>query len=214
MTTIWKIYAGLIFAAIVSLGGIGFYLYSHSGISNPITTSVMETGIPVIMRTPGGLLEVATLKVREDFKRTDPKSFHGIDLGDTVSQIQVPATYRYHIKLAKEWKVTIAGKICTVVAPQIEPTLPVAIDTANMQKDSKAGLLRFNKDKNLEILERSITSELGKRADLPDRLKLVIEPSRQTVQEYVLKWLIKEQDWKRDPAFQVKVIFQGEAIEK
>jgi hypothetical protein len=43
------------------------------------------------------------------------------------------------------------------------------------------------------------------------RLKLVIEPARQTVQEFVLKWLIKDHGWSRDPEFKVKVVFPGEA---
>lgn len=173
-------------------------------------TSALASGLPVVMRSPGGLLEIATVTVYERFRRTDTKEFWGIPLGTTVSIIQVPVTYRYHIELAKEWPIRINGTTATVRTADVKPSLPVAIDTAKMEKYTQSGWARFNKDENLAVLERSITPELEKRASLPAIRRLAIDAGRQTVREFVTTWLLKEQGWKRDPQHQVQVLFPGE----
>jgi hypothetical protein len=79
-----------------------------------------------------------------------------------------------------------------------------------MEKYTSNGWARFNKDENLALLERSITPELGRRANDPAIRQLAIEAGRQTVREFVTTWLLKEQGWKRDPAYRVLVLFPGE----
>jgi hypothetical protein len=168
------------------------------------------SGVPVVMRTPGGLLEIATVTVHERFRREDTRHFWGIPLGTTVSIIQVPVIYRYHIPLAKEWPIRISGKTAVVRTAEMMPSLPPAIDTARMEKYTQNGWARFNKDENLQLLERSITPELSSRANDPAIRQLAIEAGRQTVREFVTTWLLKEQGWKRDPAHRVRVLFPGE----
>lgn len=168
------------------------------------------SGVPVVMRTPGGLLEIATVTVHERFKRTDTREFWGIPLGTTVSIIQVPAVYRYHIELAREWPIAIAGKTAVVRTGEVKPSLPPAIDTGRMEKYTQSGWARFNKDENLDLLERSITPELQRRAGDPAIRRLAMEAGRQTVREFVTTWLLKEQGWKNDAAHRVEVLFPGE----
>ena len=180
------------------------------GRSSVIDTSVTASGLPVVMRTPGGLLEIATVTVHERFKRTDTKEFWGIPLGTTVSIIQVPVVYRYHIEMAKEWPIHINGMTAVVRAGEVKPSLPAAIDTSRMEKYSQSGWARFNKDENLALLERSITPELQARAGNPAIRQLAMDAGRQTVREFVTTWLLKEQGWKRDGAHKVVVLFPGE----
>lgn len=168
------------------------------------------SGVPVVMRTPGGLLEIATVTVHERFKRTDTREFWGIPLGTTVSIIQVPTVYRYHIELAREWPIAIAGKTAVVRTGEVKPSLPPAIDTARMEKYTQSGWARFNKDENLDLLERSITPELRARASDPAIRHLALEAGRQTVREFVTTWLLREQGWKNDPDHRVVVLFPGE----
>lgn len=182
----------------------------HPKPASRIATAVMAPEVPVVIRTEGGLLEVATIKVNERFTRSDMKEFHGISLGTTVSHIQAPVHYRYHIQLAKEWRVLIRDKTCIVRAPPIAPSLPVAFDTSAMQMHTENGWARFNKQENLAALTRSITPELEKRAASSSYLQLATEPARQTVREFVTQWLVKEQKWKPDSGFTVKVYFPGE----
>ncbi len=215
-----KVGAGVLVAgAIALLLGVGGSfvvnrLLTHTSMETQ--TKVTASGLPVVMRSNGGLLEISTVTVHERFTRTDTKAFWGIPLGTTVSIIQVPATYRYHIEMAKEWPIQIetradGSRVATVHAAEVKPSLPVAIDTAKMEKYSQSGWARFNKDENLSTLEQSVTPELQKRANLSAVRQLAMDAGRQTVREFVTTWLLKEQAWKRDPAYQVNVLFPGES---
>jgi len=194
---------------------VAWYLYAHQPISTSTDTTV-ETDIPFVMRTPGGLLEVATINANEYFKRSNPKTLPliiwDIDLGETVSEIHVPAVYRYHIELAPEWKIMIRGKTYIVKAPPIKSSLPVAIDTTKISKRTENGWARFNKAQNLDVLERSISTKLATKSDSSRYLQLVTPYARETVKEFVTKWLIKQQDLKRYPVDQVIVLFPGESV--
>jgi hypothetical protein len=189
-----------------ALAGLGWRL---DPLSTRVETSVIAPEVPVIIRTEGGLLEVATIRAQERFTRADSREFWGISLGTTVSHIQAPVYYRYHIQLARQWRVVIKGKTCFVQAPAILPSLPVAFDTSKMQKYSQNGWARFNKDENLDTLERSLTPELEKRARSDSYRQLVEEPARKTVSEFVSKWLLKEQGWGSGPDYKVDVRFDG-----
>ena len=192
---------------VAALAWAGWRLYP---LSTRIETSVIASEVPVIIRTEGGLLEVATIRAQERFTRIDAKEFWGIPLGTTVSHIQVPAYYRYQIQLARQWQVVIKGKTCIVQAPVILPSLPVAFDTAAMQKYSQNGWARFNKDENLDTLQRSLTPELEKRARSDSYRELATEPARKTVSEFVTKWLLKEQGWGTGPEYKVEVRFDSD----
>lgn len=203
-------------AALVPLGGAIWAFVQ--GLGRPLQqsdrTSVQASGLPVIMRTAGGTLEIATVKVYERFRRENTAAFWGIDLGTTTSLIQAPVTYRYHIPLATEWPVHLQDRIAIVRAPAPRPTLPVAFDTREMETFSHAGWARFNRQENLDALMRSITPELNKRADTPGVRQLATEAGRKTVAEFVTKWLLKEQPgWKRDSGHRVVVLFPGETLE-
>jgi hypothetical protein len=187
-------------------------------IGNPVTsaseTTVRASGLPVVMRTAGGTMEIATVKVYERFRRENTMAFWGIPLGTTTSLIQAPVTYRYHIPLAVEWPVEIRGNTAIVRAPAARPTLPVAFDTRELEAYSQSGWARFNRQENLDALMRSITPELQKRADDPAIRQLATEAGRQTVREFVTRWLLKEQPgWKRDQDHRVLVLFPGETPE-
>jgi hypothetical protein len=175
--------------------------------STRVDARVGAVGAPVVMRTAGGLLEVATLAVDEHFTRRDSKALWGVPLGETVSEIRVPVTYRFHIELAREWPVEIEGTRATVKAPALAPSLPVAFDTGAMRKSTVNGWARFNASENLAAVERSMSVELAARAGLPQYRALVREEARRTVAEFVAKWLLTEQRWQRGPGHSVAVVF-------
>ena len=175
-----------------------------------VTSSTTAVAKPVVMRTTGGLLEVATVRAVERFRRADTREFWGIDLGTTVSIVQAPVTYRYHIPLATEWRHVIRGTTCFVDAPALRPSLPVAFDTTAMEKHTRSGWARFDKQHNLAALERSMTPELERRAASAHYLRLATDAARQTVREFVTHWLLREQQWGSDPTYQVVVRFDGE----
>jgi hypothetical protein len=202
----------LVIAALIA----GWLLYEKyfPTITSTVDTNIVTPEKPVVMRTPGGLLEIATVKAYERFSRSDTRQFWGIPLGTTVSQIQATVVYRYHIELAKEWTLLLNGTTCIVRTGAVKPSLPVAFDTTTMTKYSKSGWARFNSDENLDLLERSMTPELDKRAQSVQFLDLAADAGRQTIAEFVMQWLLKEQQWKRDPDYKIFVLYPGEPMPK
>ena len=63
----------------------------------------------MVMRTPGGLLEVSRIYATEICDTKFVYEVLGFEIGETVPRIRVPAVYRYQIELAPEWKVVRAG---------------------------------------------------------------------------------------------------------
>jgi hypothetical protein len=179
----------------------------------PQTTTQVETEVstpevPLVMRTPGGLLEVATIRATERFSRRDTKSFWGIDLGETVTEITVPAIYRYQIPLARQWPVQLTDGVAVVDAPAFTPSLPVAFDTTRLHAWGRNGWARFNKAESQAELQRSLTPQLAQRANAPHYRELATDAARRTVAEYVRSWLAHDG---RGPVQEVRVRFPGEA---
>lgn len=108
-------------------------------------------------------------------------------------------------------KLEVRGLTAIARAPAIKPSLPVAFDTTLMEQYTRAGWARFNKEENLEALQRSMTPTLASRASGDAYRGLAEEAARKTIAEFIIIWLLKETEWKRDPAHKVVVLFPGEA---
>ncbi len=169
---------------------------------------------PVVTTTPGGLLETATVRMSEDFYRSDSRSWWGVYLGTTMSQIQVAVVYRYGVPLSDPaWRVVTRGPIAVVVAPSLRPSLPVAIDTATLRERTESGWARFDKDVQLDALRQSLSAELEGRAADQTRLALVVEASRRTIAEFAEQWLLARGEWRRGAFTSLKVYFADEVDE-
>lgn len=175
-------------------------------------TTTFVSAIPRLVPNGGTLLELAAFESTETLSRTDDRRifFDLVPLGATISEIRVPVTYRYHLRLDEEWRLTVAGGTCVVHAPPIRPTLPPAIHTDRMEKRSESGWLRFNEDEEMESLEKSLTPRLVERARDADHLELVREPCRRRVSEFVRSWLLLEDQWGPERFTHVEVIFGDE----
>ena len=176
----------------------------HSGLGSEI----------LFMPTPGGLLEVSKFQMTEQFDKKFVYSVLGQEVGKTVAHIRVPATYRYHIELAPEWKIVRSDSVFTVVAPPVKPSLPVAVDLAKMEKDVGGSwmLVPFNSTSDLDALEREITAKLAEKAKSPVYLQLQREHARKTVTEFVKKWLVTQTQWQSGPSSSIRVFFADEPI--
>lgn len=158
-------------------------------------------------------LELATAEVTETFRDSDKLyAAWWVYLGETVSEITVPATFRYHLDPAAKWDVRASGRSCVVTAPRIEPSLPVAIHTDRMEKHAASGWARFDRDKRLNELERRITPELALRAGDAAHIAQVREQARRSVAQFVRTWLLKEEMWRSDAFTSVTVVFEDETL--
>lgn len=183
-----------------------------AGVKEDITTSFRENLLK-ITATKGDILEVATVEMDETFTRMNMKTlaWNLFYLGTTVSEVRVPAVYRYHIKLSDDWKVTVEGDRCLVIAPIIRPSQPPAIRTEKMEKKSVAGWARFDAAQNMTELEKSITPSLESRAGNKSHIDRVRDPARKAVAEFVKTWLLSnpKQDVKH-----ITIVFADEPAAK
>ena len=177
----------------------------------PLAQAVGEA---VVLRTPGGRLEVAELKQVETFEVSRDHDVLGVPVGSTFSRIRVPAHYRSHVDLAPEWRVSVRpdGSV-RVIAPRLQPTLPVAIDTARIEKESRGLWSLFTGPEQLAALERSITASLARKAATAPVLARQREAARTTVAEFVQKWLMTQTAWQPHGDKPVQVLFADEPIE-
>ena len=106
------------------------------------------------------------------------------------------------------------GQTAVVVAPDLRPSLPVAIDTGTWREKTESGWARFDKHEQLEALRRSLSADLEERAADERRVALAREASRRTIGEFVEKWLlVKDPAWKAGAFTAVKVYFPDEMDE-
>ncbi|GAB3656335.1 hypothetical protein [Ramlibacter alkalitolerans] len=205
---------------IAVLAGVGYGNWKFEGLQDAVlhafrvtgraSTEVSSLSGTQVMRTPGGLLEVARIKAYERITRTDPKRIgEWLDLGTTVSEIDVAVLFRYHIEMAKEWPITCSRGTCVVRAGRITPTLPPAIYTDEMRKHTSAGWARFNKQSNLAALEKSLTAELAARATSERNVAAATEAGRKTVEEFVRTWVKTSLPSQTGPV-SIVVLFPGE----
>ena len=176
-------------------------------------THTFTESLPEAKDAGEGRLEVGTLENTKVFKRTNKRTilWDKISLGTTVTEIRVPATFRYHLKLSDPWKLEVRNQQCFVIAPMMLPTTPVAIHTDKIEKRSERGWARFNKDEQMDSLMRTITPRLTSQASSDSHINLVREHARKTVAEFVRQWLMKEDHWREDRFQTITVIFADEA---
>jgi len=166
-----------------------------------------------VIRTKGGLLAVSTIKAPESFQATADHTVLGVPVGQTTTQIRVQAVYGYHVELAPEWKVTVRDKTLIVIAPRVKPTLPVAIDTARLERYAAGTWALFTGPTELDRLQRSISQTLAAKAALPSYIQFQREAARATVTEFVNKWLLSQERFKPANDYKVRVFFADEPIE-
>jgi hypothetical protein len=183
------------------------------GILSGNVTETFLSSIPQFDPDGSGNLEVAALTATETFTRSDERKilWDRFSLGVTTSEIRVPVTYRYHLRLDDAWHLEIDGGVCRVVAPAVRPSLPPAIHTDRMEKRTASDWLRFDGDDQMAVLERSITPTLVTYAADERHLELVRENARRAVEDFVTTWLLREDQWGAERVTDVRVVFADEA---
>lgn len=212
-----RIAAGLAAAAALVIGVAVYRLVPRTGLTPAPHhwTAEWRSDPPVVETIPGGLLETATIRMGEDFYRSDARTWWGIYLGNTASHIQVSATYRYGVPLDDPaWEVVTRGQTAVVVAPDLRPSLPVAVDTGTWRERTESGWARFDKYEQLDELRRGVSADLAERAADARRIALAREASRRTIGEFVERWLLtRDPAWKSGAFSAVKVYFRDEMDE-
>ena len=210
MSTIKAVF---VFLALASLAANAYLVRKvWHGDDQPVIRTVI-TDQPVVMRTQGGLLEVSTINSPERFEATKEHTILGVNVGETVTHIRVPAVFRYHIELAPEWKILLRDKTFVVIAPAVKPSLPVAIDTAHLEAQSFGTWSIFTGHALLQQLQQTLTQALAEKANSATYIQFQRESARKTVTEFVAKWLITQSQWQAASAYPIHVFFADEPIQ-
>jgi hypothetical protein len=109
--------------------------------------------------------------------------------------------------------VTLRDKTLIVIAPRVKPTLPVAIDTARLERYASGTWSAFTGPSELDRLQRSISQSLAAKAALPSYIQFQREAARATVTEFVHKWMLGQERFKPTGDYKVRVFFADEPIE-
>ena len=200
--------------AVALAAAIIYLLWTWLGPAASVVHASRTVSLTLVSRTPGGMLEVASVSTTELFEKKSMLTIAGLNLGTTVSQIKVPAVFRYQVRLAADWRAYVSDGKLLVIAPAMTPSLPVAIDTARMEMQTTSGWARANAQENLEALHREISSALEVKAKSAAYVDAQREQARKTVAEFVAKWLLEQERWKTIRPEQVKVYFADEPIER
>lgn len=175
-------------------------------------TRTFIADVPRLAPGSGAKLELAAFEAVETLRTTDERrvAWDLVSLGTTVTEIRVPVTFRYHVRLDEEWRLEVDDQTCVVHAPPIRPTLPPAIHTDGLERRSESGWLRFNEAQQMEELERGLTAALSERAAGTVHLDMVRERCRLELAGFVRSWLLLEDHWREDRFRSVVVFFADE----
>ena len=199
-------------AAVVLLGSIAAFGWWSWGSREQAVTGLDPTRVRIV-RTPGGMLEVATLQKVEEFgwqvTHTCPLIDCGELLGKTTSEIKVTAHYTYRIPLEPQWTLRLAKDHYELAVPPLEAKTPVAFDTAGMQiRTERGGWLSPSAGPNREAVVRELGGELARRAQNPDYKRLAEQSAAATVAEFARKWMAEQMQPAQHP---IRVTFKAAA---
>ncbi|RBP43604.1 hypothetical protein DES53_1051 [Roseimicrobium gellanilyticum] len=223
----WKAFAVVAVTALLCFTGLAVYLgmslkeaFSQPGklLSGFFSGEVKHSNFNVLLeiqRTHGDNLEVASpTTTMETFTKADSRmaAWGKIYLGTTVTEIKVPASYRFHVKLSELKDARVEGNVLIITAPEIRPSLPVAFDSTGVEKKSDSGWARFNSAEQLAEMEKNITTGLGERA--VKQAEVVREVARKDIEEFVQRWIVDNNPNLREQIRAIKVLFPGETSDK
>lgn len=177
-----------------------------------VNKTFIEWAQPTVRGNDGNILEIATATSTESFASRTYYTAFGKEVpgSDVVSKITVPATYRYHIDLNSNWEIVTRDQRMYVVAPIIEPSLPVAIDTARMKKEVEGSWLRVDEQADLDSLQSTLTAELALRSADPETIDQISDEARLSVAKFVKAWLLSQDHWRGDGFNEIIILFDNE----
>lgn len=196
----------VLFTSIALFGG--GYLYGKYRTSQAMMDNYMVGDKYRVVRTVGGMLEVATVIKPETFewKTSWTCPVRCQTLPASISKVSGVAHYSYRIALADHWVLEKKDqKTYVLKVPRLELKTPVAIDLATVRVVS-AGSLLAPSGPGQTAMQTQMQPLVNERGQSPDYLAAQKEKATKTVQEFALKWL-RERDAVLPEGAVIEVIF-------
>jgi hypothetical protein len=95
----------------------------------------------------------------------------------------------------------------------VKPSLPVSIDTTRIEVQSSGVWSLLTGQRRIQELARRISPLLAEKAVSPTYIRFQRDHARETVREFVAKWLITQEQWKAQSKLPIQVFFADENIE-
>ena len=151
----------------------------------------------ILLRTPGGFLEVGSLEKAEEFgwsSSWDCRPLADCDklFGATVSRVRVRAQYTYRIPLAEKWRLVQDGQQWHLQVPPVQLGTPVAFHTSDLEIHTTKGWLSPSVAPNRELLLRHLGPELARRGEQSAYLQAQRPMAEKTVVEFARKWMLEQ----------------------
>ncbi len=151
-------------AAAIALAGVGVYQVNRP---KQEVVATLDAAKIVVIRTPGGMLEAATLERQEEFGWSTQYRCPLIDcpalLQKTISKVRVPVHYVYRVPLAGSWQLVPKGDHYELTVPGLEVQSPIAFDTTKLQVETTRGWFTPPGRGNEQSLIRELGPELKRR---------------------------------------------------
>lgn len=184
----------LLLAAVV-LGAAAAAWFLHG--TREAAVAILDPARILLLRTPGGFLEVAALEKVEEFGWSSRYTCPLVDcpnlLTPTISRIRVRARFTYRVPLAAEWKLVRHGDHYLLTVPEPQLQLPVAFHTEDMQiRTIESGWLSPPAAPNREAVVRHLGPQLASRGADPAYLRALRPSAQRTVQEFARKWMLEQ----------------------
>jgi hypothetical protein len=175
--------------------------------------AVLDPARIIVLRTPGGFLEVAALEKVEEFGWSSRYTCPVVDcpslLAPTIARVRVRAHFAYRVPLAAEWKLTLHGDHYELAVPEPELQVPVAFHTDDMQvQTTETGWLSPPAGPNREAVVQHLGPELARRGSDAAYLQAQRPAAEKTIQEFARKWMLEQGSKATLP---IRVVFRAPA---
>jgi hypothetical protein len=206
----------------VALAPIGWWWLNKAGgpwAERNLGQAQVTSGMPLVMPTTGGRLEISHLTVHERFSLKDAKRLLGLELpfglGRSEVHLQARVVYRYYIDMEKQWPIQQHKDGRWIVrAGSVKPSLPVAFDTRQLEVFRQGVWTRIDGGTSLTELMRSMSPELEARAQSEGNRQLATEAGRKVVADFVRTWLLQNKHAGDPQKARVVVLFPGEKLDE
>jgi hypothetical protein len=178
------LYGALILGGALLAVAVSVYLSRQNSIEQRFAEEIQD-----VRSNAGDVLEVATFHTAFSLSDSDKLEISvlglPINLGTTEAYITVPVTYRFHILLSDEWKITEKNDHIAITAPRLRASQPPAPDLSGAQYLTTNGWARFNKEEVKKRLESLITPSLRRKAALYCSSNLVKDRAKESVEAFL-----------------------------
>lgn len=199
-------------AIVTLIAGAQIYLNPVVG-TNEGEGGSADVDFPVVARIKGGMLEVSSVSARRQFIEDLSPAIWGKTLPFCKESGGISAVYKitYRVKLEEKWPLVFSGGKLIARVPELEPSLPVAIDSASIKETGTTGCWFMLDLGAQELALQKITVRLEALALKQKTRDFGRDEARKTVKEFLRTWAFSQSDYPEiAPDVPITILFPGE----